>query len=220
MPQDFMHKDFASLNLDDTDALIAAVRNGDMVARNELMERIYPELRNLAKGLMANERRDHTLGMTGSALVNLLWLRLLAPQDAESPDKPREDLGILQSRQHLMGIAVRNMRKILVDYSRMSRAKKRPKKHDKVDVARLNSLGESMASADADALDISEALKLLEPIQPESARALELKYFAGLTNEEGALAMGIPLIRFRRRCEAGLDFLRNELGKNEGRRLR
>jgi len=182
-----------------------------MQARNELIERIYPELRRLARSLMAGERRDHTLGATGSALVNLLWLRLLAPQSAVAPGTPKEDLAGIQNMQHLLGIAVRNMRKILVDYSRMSKAQKRPSRKDKVDVERMGVLGEEMASLSPDALDIHEALQKLDPLQPESARAIELKYFAGLTNEEGAAVMGIPLIQFRRRCDAGLIFMRNEL---------
>jgi RNA polymerase sigma factor (TIGR02999 family) len=203
--------------LDQIDGLLAAVRAGDMAARNQLIERIYPELRRLARGLMSGERTDHTLGATGSALVNLLWLRLLAPRSGDAPDAPKEDLAAVQNLQHLLGIAVRNMRNILVDYSRMSKAQKRPNRKDKVDVDQMSVLGIEMAALSPDALDIHVALQRLEPLQPESARAIELKYFAGLTNEEGAGAMGIPLIQFRRRCESGLNFMRNEfLSRRKG----
>ncbi len=191
--------------------MLAAVRAGDMAARNHLIEKIYPELRRLARGLMAGERRDHTLGATGSALVNLLWLRLLSPRSADAPGQPREDLSDVQNLHHLLGIAVRNMRNILVDYSRMSKAQKRPNRNDKVDMERISVLGAEMAALSPDALDVHELLQKLEPLQPQSARAIELKYFAGLTNDEGAAAMGIPLIQFRRRCEAGLNFMRGEL---------
>jgi DNA-directed RNA polymerase specialized sigma24 family protein len=127
------------------------------------------------------------------------------------PGTPKEDLAGVQNLHHLFGIAVRNMRNILVDYSRMSKAAKRPNRKDKVDMERMAVLGLEMTELTPDALDIHEALQKLEPIQPESARAIELKFFAGLTNEEGAGAMGIPLIQFRRRCDAGLIWLRNEL---------
>jgi RNA polymerase sigma-70 factor (ECF subfamily) len=195
----------------ETDALLEAVRAGDMAARNELVEKILPELKRLARGLMAGERSNHTLGASGTGLVNILWLRMLAPRLPGDLGIPREDLGCVKNTQHLLAIAVRNMRRILVDYSRMAKARKRPNRNDRVELESLARLGEEMASLNADALDVHEALQRLEPLQPQSAKAIELRYFAGLTNEEAAAAMGIPVIHFRRRCESGLRWLRVEL---------
>src|SRR4051812_26582138 len=99
-------------SIEEADALLDAVRRGDMGARDQLITRIYPELRRLARVLMAKERKNHTLG-TGSGLVSLLWLRLLSPLPTKSGGKRREALAEVKTRQHLLALAVRNMRQIL-----------------------------------------------------------------------------------------------------------
>lgn len=196
-------------SLKDADALLDAVRRGDMGARDELIERIHPELRRLARVLMTKERRLHTLGTSG--LVSLLWLRLLSTPRTTKGGKRRETLADVKTRQHLLALAVRNMREILVDYARMRNAQKRPRPNDQVEMDLAVMLGAEMAALSPGTLDIHEALQKLEPVMPDSAYAIELKYFAGFTNEEGAAAIGIPLIQFRRRCDDGLEFMRGVL---------
>jgi DNA-directed RNA polymerase specialized sigma24 family protein len=202
----------------ETDEVLARVRGGDVAARDELIESIFPELKRLARALMANERPDHTLGATGGGLVNLLWLKLLSPKkpgdkwDEELPAPvAHEDLSKIEDRQHLIRIASRNMRQILVDYARVRSAQKRPQTKNKIDTEQMRSLGSEMLQLQPDSLDIHEALKRLEPVNPEAAEGLELKYFGGLTIEEGAAAMGIPVIRYRRACDFAIDWLRREL---------
>jgi DNA-directed RNA polymerase specialized sigma24 family protein len=206
------------MNSNETDELLARVRAGDIAARDELIESIFPELKRLARALMANERADHTLGGTGGGLVNLLWLKLLSPRtpgerwDSELPaPSGHEDLSRVEDRQHLIRIASRNMRQILVDYARVRSAQKRPQTRNKIDTEQMRSLGAEMQQLQPDSLDIHEALKRLEPVHPDAAEALELKYFGGLTIEEGAAAMGIPVIRYRRACDFAIAWLRREL---------
>ena len=193
----------------ETDALLAAVRAGDTDARNQLIERTYPEFRRLARHMMALESASHQLD--AEELVAQLWLRLLAPKVPGEPAIPQLDLHGAQNLQHLLSFAAHNMRKILVDYSRMSKSVKSPKRKDKVDTERISVFGREIAELSPDALDVHNALQKLEPVSPEAALAIELRYFLGFTNEEGAATMGIPLIQFRRHCDMGKSFLRNEL---------
>ena len=206
------------MNDKQTDELLERVRKGDMAARDELIESIFPELKRMARALMAQERPDHTLGATGGGLVNLLWLKLLSPKkagdswDAELPvSTGPEELSKVEDRQHLIRIASRNMRQILVDYARVRSAQKRPQTKNKIDTEQMRSLGGEMQQLQPDSIDIHEALKRLEPVNAEAAQALELKYFGGLTIEEGAAAMGIPVIRYRRACDFAIAWLRREL---------
>lgn len=198
-----------------TDELFARVRAGDIEARDELIESIFPELKRLARSLMANERSDHTLGGTGGALVNLLWLKLLSPrrpgEEGDVPPTPHEELSRLEDQQHLIHIAARNMRQILVDYARVRSAQKRPQTRNRIDAEQALGLGDDMVQLQPDWLDVHEALKQLETVDREAARALELKYFGGLTIQEGAAAMGIPVIRYRRACDFAIDWLRRNL---------
>ena len=96
----------------EVDKLLEKVRAGDSAARAELIERVYPEVKRLAKALMAGERRNHTLGGTGTGLTNMLWARLLTASNSGLP------IGKIQNSQQLLRVAAKNMREILVDYAR------------------------------------------------------------------------------------------------------
>jgi RNA polymerase sigma-70 factor, ECF subfamily len=188
--------------------LLAAVRRGDASARNDLTQAVYPELKRIARILMAGERKGHTLGSTGSALVSLLWERLLAPKEATAPDTLVE----VQDVQHLLRVSAKNMRQILVDYARSHRSIKRGSGDAKVDIADVAEPGGEDRFMHVDTLTVDELLSRLAESHPERAQAMELKYFLELTNEEGAAAMGIPLINFRRQCKFAEAWMLTQLG--------
>jgi RNA polymerase sigma factor (TIGR02999 family) len=195
----------------EVDALLARVRTGDESARDQLVEKVYPHLRRIARGMMARERSSHTLGQTGSGLVNALWLRLLTSAGG------RFDLSKIQNAQHLVRLASKNMREILVDYAREKNALKRGNPKQRVDIDEVFSLGATAPQHNAETLAINEALNQLEAAYPEHAYALELKYFGGLTIEEGAAAMGLTVITYRRYCEAAEEFVKRTLTPRQGR---
>jgi RNA polymerase sigma factor (TIGR02999 family) len=155
---------------------------------------VYQELRRLAGAYMRRESPGQTLQAT--ALVHEAYLRLAGE------GRPWND------RRHFVGIAARAMRQILVERARARGALKRWGDLDRA------SLRESLVGAAAPdhmlpALD--EALERLELLDPEQARIVELRFFAGLTVEETADAMGLSPATLKRRWSLARAWLFREL---------
>jgi RNA polymerase sigma factor (TIGR02999 family) len=170
--------------------MIADARLGDSTAINDLMGRIYPELKRRAQWQMKAERPGHTFGPSGSELVQRVMEKILegGGQIFEKVD----------SEQELIRILTRHMRFILVDYARSSTKHGKPSPRARVafdDVVHFA----RVASVNLDeVLFIHEALLKLAEVDADAATALELRQFAGLTNEEAAGAMGVNVAKFRR----------------------
>jgi RNA polymerase sigma-70 factor (ECF subfamily) len=170
--------------------LLHASRNGDQQALEDLIFIVYGELRRLADGYLRRERRDHTLQPT--ALVHEAFLKLL-DQDVE-----------WQNRSHFFAIAARTMRRILVDYARGHNADKRGAGSLKLSLDEAIDFSEERA---AELVALDEALTALAAFDPERARLVELRYFAGLSIEETAEAMNISVptvVRYWRTAKAWL----------------
>jgi RNA polymerase sigma factor (TIGR02999 family) len=161
---------------------------------DEQAEAVYGELRRIAAAYVRRERAGITLQATG--LVHEAYLRL-AGTDAAFAD-----------RNHFIGIAARSMRQILVDRARARGAQKRWAGLDRV------SLTDSLVRAqseDAMLPALDEALGRLEQIDPEQARIIELRYFAGLSVEEAAKALNISPATLKRRFAMARAWLFREL---------
>ncbi|MFA5684995.1 MAG: ECF-type sigma factor [Lysobacteraceae bacterium] len=139
---------------------------------------LYAELKALAAQAMRGERDSHTLQVT--ALVNEAWLRVNGQH--------RLDPG---NRAHFLGLAAQMMRRVLVDHARRRAAAKRPSSDRRVLIDEID-----MPAADADLLDIDDALKRLAALSPRQAQVVDLKFFAGLELEEIAdvLAVARPTV--------------------------
>ncbi|MHC5211233.1 MAG: ECF-type sigma factor [Planctomycetota bacterium] len=136
---------------------------------------VYAALHEIAEREFRREPAGHTLQPT--ALVNEAWLRVA--------DRP----GGYESRSHFLGVAAKAMRHVLVDHARRRRAAKRGG-----DAERVTLLTGDGGEADAptlDVLDLDEALARLERTDERLACVVELKFFAGLTIEEVAEALGV-----------------------------
>jgi RNA polymerase sigma factor (TIGR02999 family) len=160
----------------------------------ELFALAYDELRRLARAYMRRERPGQTIQAT--ALVHEAYMRLAG---AGTP---------WRDERHFFGIAARSMRQILVERARARGAHKRWGALDRV------SLHESLAHAAADdamlpALD--EALTRLEQLDPEQARIVELRFFAGLSIEEAADALAMSPATLKRRWTLARAWLFREL---------
>jgi RNA polymerase sigma factor (TIGR02999 family) len=177
--------------------LLARVRCGEPEASRELIQAVYGELRALARRQLARERSGHTLQPT--ALVHEAWLRL-------GPTAERTDW---QGRAHFFGAAAEAMRRILIEHAR---GKARLKRGGD---ARRVTLGQAEAGVEAspeDLLALDRALAGLERQDAPMAAVVKLRYFAGLTVEETASALGIAPRSVNRLWTAARAWLLRELG--------
>src|SRR5438876_5644216 len=165
-------------------------------AADELTPLVYDELRRLAAAYMRRERPGQTLQPT--ALVHEVYLRLAG---AGTP---------WRDERHFVGIAARSMRQILVERARARGAQKRWAGLDRV------SLTDSLvhaAAEDAMLPALDEALGRLEQLDPEQAKIVELRYFTGLSVEEGADTLGISPATVKRRWSLARAWLFRELSR-------
>jgi RNA polymerase sigma factor (TIGR02999 family) len=143
---------------------------------------MYPELRRLARRCLAGERAGHTLQTT--ELVHEAWLRLFASARVSVAD-----------RAHLLALMATQMRRVLVDYARRRNAAKGPGSGIRVG---LDEAGGVAGTFDEDVLAIDQALTALKDIDPRASRVVELRFFAGLLEEETAEALGISVATIKR----------------------
>jgi RNA polymerase sigma factor (TIGR02999 family) len=161
-----------------------------------LAPQVYEELRRLAAAYMRRERPGQTLQATG--LVHEAYLRLAG---AGTP---------WNDKRHFVGIAARSMRQILVERARARGAQKRWAGLDRV------TLTDALAVAhhqDMMLPALDEALERLEQIDAEQARIIELRYFAGLSIEETADALGMSPATLKRRFALARAWLFRELSQ-------
>jgi RNA polymerase sigma factor (TIGR02999 family) len=158
-------------------ALLKAWSDGDSKAADQLIEVVYDELRRQAARYLSRERGDHTLRPT--ALVNEAYLRLV-----------RQRRVVWQDRGQFFAVAATVMRRLLVDYARQDGASKRGGAFHTVSLEDGDEV--SIAAApDIDIIALNDALMELTAIDAHRARMIELRFFAGLTTEETAEALGV-----------------------------
>jgi RNA polymerase sigma-70 factor, ECF subfamily len=158
-------------------ALLRAWSGGDAEAADQLIALVYEELRRQAARYLSRERADHTLRPT--ALVNEAYLRLV-----------RQRRVVWEDRGQFFAVAATVMRRFLVDYARQHGASKRGAWVHTVSLEDGDEV--SIASApDVDIIALNDALLELSAVDPERARMIELRFFAGLTTEETAEALGV-----------------------------
>jgi RNA polymerase sigma factor (TIGR02999 family) len=154
--------------------LLQRIREGDAIAKDELIPAIYAELHGIADRYLRRNRPDHTLQPT--ALVNEAYLKIFrntAPQFSD--------------RAHFLAYASRAMRTILVDYARTRASEKRDggQRIWSDDVLEIP-LKKSQNLVQL--LDLDSALETLARENPGPAQAIEMRYFGGMTAEETAEA--------------------------------
>lgn len=175
--------------------LLAAWSAGEPGADERLFSLVYGELRRLAAYHMRLQSPEHTLQTT--ALVHEAYLRL-AGQKRTS----------WKNRGHFFAVAAQAMRHILVDHARGRRAAKRG---GGVKPSPLDSVAAAMEDS-VDLLALDDALNKLQRLDPRGASVVELRYFAGLTMAEVALALEVSKATVERDWAAARAWLRRELG--------
>jgi RNA polymerase sigma-70 factor (ECF subfamily) len=154
-------------------ALLRAWSEGDEGALDRLVPLVDAELRRLARGYMARERRGHTLQTT--ALVNEAFVRLVDARGVR-----------WQDRAHFLGISARLMRRVLVDHARARGSRKRGGDLQRVTMDRLEERLTVSPEPDLDVVALDRALEQLAAVDERKSRVIELRFFGGLSVEETA----------------------------------
>ena len=176
--------------------LLVAYGQGDAEALERLIPLVYSELHRRAGYYLRAERSDHTLQPT--ALVNEAFLRLV-------------DQNISwQNRAHFFGVAAQVMRRILVDHARAHNTEKRGGQARKLSRAEAIAVGNERP---VDLIALDEALERLAQMDAEKCRLVELRYFAGLSVEETAEAMGMSVATVMRHWSMAKAWLRKQMGE-------
>lgn len=170
---------------------------GDEKALERLMPLVYDELRRIAGRFMRRQDSDHTLQAT--ALVNEAYMRLI--------DSSRVNW---QNRTHFFAICAQLMRRILVDFARRKNSLKRG--GDRVQIT-LSERVEQPIENSEDLVALDEALTRLAQFSPRQARIVELRYFAGLTDEQIADTLEISSRTVRRDWSVARAWLYRELNQ-------
>jgi RNA polymerase sigma factor (TIGR02999 family) len=156
--------------------ILNAIREGQPQAAEELLPLVYDELRRLAAVRIACERPGQTLQAT--ALVHEAYLRLVG-------DEPRTQW---EHRGHFFAVAAEAMRRILVENARRKRRLRHGGEYQRVELAEADVVITGPAD---DVLALDEALQQFEHDQPRKAALVKLRYFAGLSEDDAAAALGI-----------------------------
>lgn len=181
---------------DDTiEGLLRRWREGDALALDRLLPLIYADLRRLAASVLRGTPGHATLQTT--ALVHEALLRVLGVRAAD-----------FESPAHLLNVAARMMRQILVDRARAANSQKRGGGWHRDDFAQMLELP-IPDGTDLDALN--EALTELESAHERMAQVVELRYFVGLTVAEVAQTLGVTERTAHRDWAAAREWLRERL---------
>jgi RNA polymerase sigma factor (TIGR02999 family) len=183
--------------MSDVSRLIAAASAGDRKAAADLLPLVYNELRELAAARLAAEAPGHTLQPT--ALVHEAYLRLIGPAD-----EPR-----WESRGHFFAAAAQAMRRILVDSARRKRTQKHGGYRHRVDLPDVPANPEVTVD---ELLALDTALNRFAAEDPIAARVVELRYFAGLSIEDAATALGLSRATAYRHWTYARAWLRDAIG--------
>lgn len=185
--------------MSDVTLMLDAISSGDNHAADQLLPLVYAELHRLAEMRMSQEAAGHTLQPT--ALVHEAWLRLVRGQNQS-----------WQNRAHFFGAAAEAMRRILIERARRKSRLKRGSGQTPLDIAELDLIA---AMPDDKILLVDEALEQLKQEDPEKAKIVMLKFFAGLTNDEVAEILNVNERTVRRQWEFArawlFDRIRTEL---------
>jgi RNA polymerase sigma factor (TIGR02999 family) len=187
--------------------LLRAWGTGNAEASDSLVRLVYAELRRQAQLVMRHEDEGHTLQPT--ALVHEAWLRLGDQHDAR-----------WESRTQFFAIAAQMMRRVLLDHARTRHALKRGGTAVQLSLgdggffAAASGTARSEHATSIDPLDVialDDALARLAVFDPQKARLVELRYFAGLSIPESAEALGVSTATIGREWAIARMWLRREL---------
>mgnify|MGYP000917583940 CR=1 FL=1 len=186
----------------DITGLLKRLSDGDSRAVDLLLPVIYDELRGLAGAYLRRESPGHTLQTT--ALVHEAYLKLVGQEAAR-----------YQSRAHFFAVAAQAMRRILVNHARDRGRLKRGGDRGRVDLQE-SAVVAPQDGEGPDLVALDEALTRLAERDERKARTVEMRFFAGMTVEETAEALGVAPATVKRDWEFARAWLQRELSRGTG----
>jgi RNA polymerase sigma factor (TIGR02999 family) len=177
--------------------ILSAIAHGDPHAAAQLLPLVYDDLRRLAAARLAPEPAGNTLQPT--ALVHEAYLRLVGTPNGDQWDH----------RGHFFAACAEAMRRIVVDAARRKKMAKHGgglNRHDATELAI------AALQPDEDVVALDEALTRFAAIEPQKAELVKLRYFAGLTIEEAADALGVSPATAKRHWAYSKAWLLQALG--------
>jgi RNA polymerase sigma factor (TIGR02999 family) len=177
----------------DVTQLLAEWAKGNQRALEELMPLVYRELHQIAAGYLRKERPGHTLQPT--AVVHEAYIRLVHQRNPKWGD-----------RKHFFGVAARLMRQILVEHARRRGAGKRAGRR-----VSLEGAVSFRPERSRDVVVLDTCLNELEKLDPRKCKAIELRYFAGLSMDEIAETLDVSAVTVRRDLRMAEAWLYHEM---------
>jgi len=202
-PREFAQRgmDLHNRAMSDVTRILSQIESGEPAASEQLLPLVYDELRRLARQKLSHEKPGQTLSAT--ALVHEAYLRLVGGHEAgvgsqvsgdgrdnlqPTPDSRSPTPASWDSRGHFFAAAAEAMRRILVDGARRRQTCKHggQAQREEFDAERI-----AAPVPDDELLALNEALDWLSAHDPQKAELVKLRYFAGLTSDQAAAALGI-----------------------------
>jgi RNA polymerase sigma factor (TIGR02999 family) len=162
--------------MSDVTRILSAIEQGDPQAAEQLLPFVYDELRKLAALKLTQEKHGQTLQAT--ALVHEAYLRLVDAAKIQRWD----------SRGHFFAAAAEAMRRILINRARDKKRAKRGGECHRVD---LDHIEIALDTKDEELIALDDALSQLAVEDPNAARLVNLRFFAGLTLRDAAVSLGL-----------------------------
>jgi RNA polymerase sigma factor (TIGR02999 family) len=172
------------------------IRDGNQQGAEHLLSLVYSELKRIAAQKMAGEAPGNTLQPT--ALVHEAWMKLVGDGDAP-----------FENRAHFFSAAAEAMRRILVDSARRKNAIRRGSGAAREELEEAHLVQNVVPD---ELLAVDEALDLLAKEDPVAANLVKLRYFVGMTMDEAATTMGMPLRNAERTWTYARAWLKRQVG--------
>ncbi len=180
--------------------LLVGWRMGDQAALDLLTQAVQAELRQIAQRALRRQPRGQTLQTAD--LVNEAYLRLLSQTDIA-----------WQNRAHFFAVAARAMRFVLVDRARARQGAKRGGGEERITLDEAAfAVPSQSGNRMEDILALNDALERLAAFDEQKSRIVEMRYFAGMSVEEVAEALGVAAITVKREWARARAWLYRELG--------
>ncbi len=183
--------------MQDITQLLQAARQGDRSAADAVVAQLYTDLQRLARRHV--RQAGHMTLLDTTALVHEAWMRLAGGVGKDFPD-----------RRHFLAYAAPAMRSVVIDLVRARQAERRGGGQQHLTLDTL--LAEQLPHGDDTLLRVHEALDELAQLEPRLAQVVEMRYFAGLREQEIAEALGVTERAVQRDWQKPRLFLSVSLG--------